>query len=475
MSDAKEETLLIVDDEEINRAILANIFSSEYAIIEAEDGQESLDLIESNPNGLSAILLDVVMPRLNGIEVLRRLYQTGLTQRIPVFLITADIGSSTMREAYNLGVMDVIQKPVVPYIVRRRVNSVVELFRARRRLGAEVERQRDQLLLQAQQLAEMGMGMVEALATAIEFRSDESGEHVHRIHDITCHLLSNTPLGEGLTQEQIRQIGLGAVTHDVGKISIPDAILNKKGRLTAEEFELMKTHTIRGAELLSRIPQMREHAAYRHRPAPPRALGRPGTSRRSGGRPDPHLDPDRVAGRRVRRPGEQAVLQGRLPRPDRHGHDPAGRVRRLQSQAAGVLLPGGAGAAPILSACEGSGLTMDENKKQLLEEAGIDVADALTRFMDNEALMLKFLLRFPEDKNFPLLKQAMDSGDAAQAFEAAHTLKGVAGNLAMTELFQQVSLLTEDLREQDLSAARARMPALEACYARIIAVLRELS
>ena len=118
---------------------------------------------------------------------------------------------------------------------------------------------------------------------------------------------------------------------------------------------------------------------------------------------------------------------------------------------------------------------MDENKKQRLEEAGIDVADALTRFMDNEALMLKFLLRFPEDKNFPLLKQAMDSGDAAQAFEAAHTLKGVAGNLAMTELFQQVSLLTEDLREQDLSAARARMPALEACYARIIAVLRELS
>ena len=264
MSDAKEETLLIVDDEEINRAILANIFSSEYAIIEAEDGQESLDLIESNPNGLSAILLDVVMPRLNGIEVLRRLYQTGLIERIPVFLITADIGSSTMRDAYNLGVMDVIQKPVVPYIVRRRVNSVVELFRARRRLGAEVERQRDQLLLQAQQLAEMGMGMVEALATAIEFRSDESGEHVHRIHDITCHLLSNTPLGEGLTPEQIRQIGLGAVTHDVGKISIPDAILNKKGRLTAEEFELMKTHTVRGAELLSRIPQMREHAAYRY-------------------------------------------------------------------------------------------------------------------------------------------------------------------------------------------------------------------
>ena len=262
MSDAKGDNLLIVDDEEINRAILANIFSSEYTILEAEDGQAGLDAICANTNTLSAILLDVVMPRLNGIEVLRRLHQVGLTERIPVFLITADVGSETMREAYALGVMDVILKPVVPYVVRRRVNSVVELFRARHRLNAEVERQRDQLLLQAQQLAEMGIGMVEALATAIEFRSDESGEHVHRIHDITCYLLQNTPLGQGLSPDQIRQIGLGAVTHDVGKISIPDAILNKKGRLTAEELELMKSHTVKGAELLSRIPQMREHAAY---------------------------------------------------------------------------------------------------------------------------------------------------------------------------------------------------------------------
>lgn len=264
MNDEKEDILLIVDDEESNRAILNNIFSSEYTIVEAEDGQAGLDVIQANCKNLSAIVLDVVMPGINGIEVLRRLHQQGLTDRIPVFLITADECSDTMREAYGLGVMDVILKPVVPYMVHRRVNSVVELFRARRKLGAEVERQRDQLLLQTRQLAEMGIGMVEALATAIEFRSDESGEHVHRIHDITCYLLSNTPLGEGLSQEQIRQIGLGAVVHDVGKISIPDAVLNKKGGLTAEEYELMKTHTVKGAELLSKIPQMREHAAYRY-------------------------------------------------------------------------------------------------------------------------------------------------------------------------------------------------------------------
>ena len=264
MSSSSEKTLLIVDDETINQAILSNIFQSEYQIIKAEDGVAGLAAIEKYAQSLSAVLLDVIMPRMNGLEVLRRLHQLDLLRTIPVFLITVDMDSTTMRESYELGVMDVIFKPVVPYMVRRRVNSVVELFQARRKLGAEVERQRDQLLIQAQQLAEMGMGMVEALSTAIEFRSDESGEHVRRIHDITCHLLRHTPLGEGISEDQIQLIGIGAMTHDVGKISIPDAVLNKRGRLTAQEYELMKTHTVKGAELLSRIPQMREHSAYQY-------------------------------------------------------------------------------------------------------------------------------------------------------------------------------------------------------------------
>ncbi len=257
-----KESLLIVDDEEINRAILANIFSDQYRILEAGDGQAGLAAILAHASSLSAVLLDVIMPWMNGIQVLRALHQQGLTRVIPVFLITADGADSVMREAYELGVMDVILKPVVPYMVHRRVNSVVELFRARRRLGAEVERQREKLLLQAQRLAEMSLGMVEALSTAIEFRSDESGEHVRRLHNITCHLLRHTSLGEGLSDEQIRLIGIGAVTHDVGKLSVPDAVLNKKGRLTQEEFTLMKNHTVKGAQLLSNIPQMREHPAY---------------------------------------------------------------------------------------------------------------------------------------------------------------------------------------------------------------------
>lgn len=264
MNPSQEERMLIVDDSEINRAILANLFQAEYRICEAENGHLAWEEILQHKEELAAVLLDVVMPKLNGIEVLRHMHQAGLTGRIPVFLITADAGDAVMKEAYSLGVMDVISKPVIPFVVHRRVNSVVELFRARRRLGMQVEQQRDQLLVQAQQLARASMGMVEALAAAIEFRSDESGEHVRRIRNITEHLLRNSELGAPFTAEEIRLIGVGAITHDVGKISIPDAILHKKGRLTPEEFEVIKTHTVKGAELLAQIPQMRQLPAYHY-------------------------------------------------------------------------------------------------------------------------------------------------------------------------------------------------------------------
>ena len=194
---AEAETILIIDDEESSRTILTNIFQQEYRILTAQDGFEGLKLIQENKNDLCAILLDSIMPEISGLDVMYQLNMAGLTQLIPVFLVTSDSRAAVVREAFQYGVMDVISKPVAPHIVQRRVAAVVELFHTRRRLGAEVERQRDQLIYQTRQLAEMGMGMVEALATAIEFRSDESGEHVRRIHDITCHLLRNTPWGRG--------------------------------------------------------------------------------------------------------------------------------------------------------------------------------------------------------------------------------------------------------------------------------------
>ena len=160
--------------------------------------------------------------------------------------------------------MDVISKPVIPYVVQRRVQSVIELYQARRRLSHVVEIQQSELLEKAQKIVELNMGMIEALSAAIEFRNGESGEHVHRIHDITDYMLRCTPLGEGLSDEDISHIAMAAIMHDVGKIAIPDAILGKPGRLTPEEFEIMKTHTVQGAHLLEKIPQMRGHKAFQY-------------------------------------------------------------------------------------------------------------------------------------------------------------------------------------------------------------------
>ena len=255
-------SLLIVDDDAINRAILDNLFAPFYPIEEAEDGDEGLARILARPERFCAVLLDVVMPRMSGLEVLERLRQSALTEKLPVFLITAEASDENMRRAYDLGVMDVISKPVVPYIVLKRVQSVIELFQARKRLRRTVKSQQTELLAQAEKIIRLNQGMIEALSTAIEFRSEESGDHVRRIHDITWNLLTYTPLGDGLDDEAIHQIALASIMHDVGKIAIPDAILNKPGKLTAEEYAIMKTHTTQGALLLERIPQLRETGLY---------------------------------------------------------------------------------------------------------------------------------------------------------------------------------------------------------------------
>lgn len=256
-------TMLVVDDDMIGRAILANLFQDRYRVVEAADGAACLEAISSIPEGeIAAVLLDVMMPGIDGIEVLRRLAPSGFMERVPVFLITAEHQSSVMEEAYQLGVMDFIGKPIIPFAVTRRVESVVELFQARKRLSTKVEDQRLELLDRAKQIIELNIGMIESLSTAIEFRDGESGEHVLRIHNITHLMLSETPFGDGYSREEVDEIALAAVMHDVGKIAIPDAILCKPGRLTDEEFAIMKTHTARGAELLERIPQMRKLAAY---------------------------------------------------------------------------------------------------------------------------------------------------------------------------------------------------------------------
>ena len=208
------------------------------------------------------MLLDVMMPEMDGISLLKILQGSHITEEIPVFLITSETSPALWKEAYSLGIMDLIPKPVIPYIVRYRVDSVVRLFQAKRRLGSQVERQKDELLKKAEEMYRLSIGMAESLANVIEFKSDESSSHIRRIHEITMALLQDTRLGNGLSRRDIEQIGLAAIMHDVGKIAIPDHILNKPGRFTPDEFELMKTHTVEGGQLLSKIWQIQGNDSY---------------------------------------------------------------------------------------------------------------------------------------------------------------------------------------------------------------------
>lgn len=255
----KEKTLLIVDDIEINRVVLAEIFKDEYNIMEAYDGVRAMEIMNGNV-GISAVLLDLLMPEMNGLDVLKEMNKSGIIKNIPVFLITAADREEMLLEGYNLGAIDVIRKPFMTHFLKCRVNNVVELYSHRNKLESIVAKQ-------VERLNYLNQSMVETLATVIEFRDGESGEHVKRICGMTKTLMqevSDTYPEYHLPEKEIDKIGTSSILHDVGKISIPDNILNKPGRLTKEEFEIMKQHTVKGCEILQNIPDIMDHGIYNY-------------------------------------------------------------------------------------------------------------------------------------------------------------------------------------------------------------------
>lgn len=265
MDDRK--VVLIADDVEMNRAMLAEAFQKNYIIVEAENGKEALEQLEIYRDRIAAILLDIVMPVMNGFDVLDRMLEQELLGTIPVFLITAENSEKVLIHGYEMGVADVISKPFNLELVYRRVSNVIELYHTRLQLRTIVERQGIELAIQAKKLQETNSAIIDTLSTAIEFRDCESGEHVQRIRELTTmmmhYLVVNHP-EFGVKEEDITNIADAAVMHDVGKISIPDYILNKPGRLTEEEFAIMKEHTIRGCEVLESIPRIRESEIYEY-------------------------------------------------------------------------------------------------------------------------------------------------------------------------------------------------------------------
>lgn len=252
----KRKTILIADDVELNRAILCELFQEKYNILEAENGARALALIEQHLEELSVILLDVVMPVMDGFEVLRNLRSRCWIERVPVILITAENNESTALEGYTIGVSDIINKPFNPEIVNRRVENIIELHEHKRYLEERLQEQYEKLEQQAQKLKQTHAFVIDTLSTVVEFRNCESGSHIRRIQKITrtlLEMLSSRYEEYRFSEDSISMITDAAALHDIGKIAIPDSVLLKPGRLTPEEYEIMKTHTTRGCEILESL------------------------------------------------------------------------------------------------------------------------------------------------------------------------------------------------------------------------------
>ena len=257
MSD--KEKILIADDSAMNRAILAEMLGDGYEILEAENGRQAVAILQSATD-IDLLLLDIMMPEMDGFEVLAMMNKYHWIDEVPVIMISAENASSYVERAYDLGATDYISRPFDMAVVRRRVINTLMLYAKQKRLVRLVAEQ-------VYEKEKSNSTMINILSHIVEFRNGESGMHVLHIQtatDILLHTLVQKTDKYHLTAADISLISTASALHDIGKINIPESILNKPGKLTPEEFEIMKTHTIQGAHLLEKIPQLRESGSYHY-------------------------------------------------------------------------------------------------------------------------------------------------------------------------------------------------------------------
>ena len=255
----ERQTILIVDDAEMNRMMLSDMLGDQYDYVEAADGREALRILEKNVS-IDLMLLDINMPEMNGFEVLEEMNRYHWIQEVPVIMITAEESVESMEHAYSLGVTDYIPRPFNVYIVRRRVENTLNLYVNQKRL----------MRLVSDQIAEKEENntlMVSILSNVVEIRNHESGDHIRNIRRITellLHQLVQKTKAYHLSEEDIALIKTASSLHDIGKITIPEEILNKPGKLTKEEFEIMKTHSAAGAHILEQMKYGQDKPLYRY-------------------------------------------------------------------------------------------------------------------------------------------------------------------------------------------------------------------
>ncbi len=245
----ERQQILIVDDSQINREILAEILKDEYRILEAANGEECIDMLKQYGTGISLLLLDINMPVMDGFEVLALMNRKDWIEDIPVIMISSEDGASYVRRAYEMGASDYISRPFDVQVVHQRVFNTIKLYAKQRRLISLVT---DQI----REKEKNNQMMISILSQIVEFRNSESGSHVLHINIITGMLLER--LMQKTDQYHLQWsdqflITTASALHDIGKIGIDEKILNKPGKLTKEEFEIMKTHTLIGASMLKSI------------------------------------------------------------------------------------------------------------------------------------------------------------------------------------------------------------------------------
>ena len=238
--------ILLVDDSNMNRMLLREILGDGYHILEAENGQECLETLRAEAGNIALVLLDINMPVMDGFEVLKAMNANHTIEDTPVIMISSEDSDAAIRRSYELGASDYVNRPFDARIVYRRVTNTIKLYAKQRRLVQMVS---DQIRARENN-TDMLVGV---LSHIVEFRNGESGAHVRHIRIITerlLHRLLEISSRYAITAEQQDMIPLASALHDIGKIGIDEKILNKPGRLTPEEFEVMKTHSMLGAKML---------------------------------------------------------------------------------------------------------------------------------------------------------------------------------------------------------------------------------
>ena len=255
----RRQSVLIVDDSELNRKVLGQMLGSRFDIAEAASGEACLQLLEQNATGISIVLLDIHMPGIDGFTVLEEMNQKNLLEQIPVIMISSEDTVDAVRRAFDLGASDYISRPFDAKVVYQRIINTIQLYAKQRRLSAMAA----DLAFEKERASRMMIGI---LSQVVEKRNGESRDHVQRVAQLTSMLLAGLAQKTDrypLTREMRRTIATAAALHDIGKMEICEDLLHKEGPLTEAERRTLQSHTLLGAQMLEEQPECRDDAFAR--------------------------------------------------------------------------------------------------------------------------------------------------------------------------------------------------------------------